>query len=242
MLSFSQGFNSLIMKVILFGATGMIGQGVLRECLLDPEVEVILSIGRAALPQKHAKLQELTLPNPAELAPYESRLKGFEACFYSLGTSAAGANEAYYRQTNYLLPLTAATLLAGLNPNMTFVYVSGRGTDSTERGRSMWARVKGQTENALLRLPFKAAYMFRIGAVLPLHGIKSKTPLYNAFYAVGTPIMRVLRRFFPQQVLTTEQVGRAMIAAARSGAPKPVLESQDIFQLAEARPRVGSGR
>jgi len=221
------------MKVILFGATGMIGQGVLRECLLDSGVELVLSISRAPLPQKHTKLQELILRDLKELSPFESQFKGFDACFYSLGASAAGLNEERYLQINYDLPLAAANLLVRLNPKMTFVYVSGRGTDSTERGRSMWARVKGQTENAILRLPFQAAYMFRIGAVLPLHEIKSKTRLYNLFYAIGSPLMLILRKFFPQQVLTTEQVGRAMIAAARRGAPKPILESSDIFLLAE---------
>ncbi len=209
----------------------MIGQGILRECLLDPEVERVLSVGRAPLPQKHAKLEELVTSNLADLSSYQSRFAGFDACFYSLGATAAGSNEENYRRINYDLPVAAAKSLATLNPQMIFVYVSGRGTDSTEKSRTMWARVKGATENALLRLPFKAAYMFRIGAVLPLHGIKSKTPLYNAFYTVGTPLMLVFRKFFPQQILTTEQVGRAMLAVVRSGPSKRILESSDVFEL-----------
>jgi len=219
------------MKIILFGTSGMIGQGILRECLLDPDVELILSVGRAPLPQRHAKLRELIAPNLADLSAFESQLTGFDACFFSLGASAAGLNEENYRRINYDLPLAVATLLVKLNPQMTFIYVSGRGTDSTEKGSSMWARVKGQTENALLRLPFKAAYMFRIGAVLPSHGIKSKTPLYNFFYTVGTPLMKVIRTFSPQYVQTTEEVGKAMLIAAKRGVPKPILETSDIFQL-----------
>jgi len=224
------------MKIILFGATGMIGQGVLRECLLDPRVKHVLSVGRARLPQNHEKLEELVTPNLADLPSYQSRLAGFDACFYSLGATAAGSSEENYRRVNYDLPIAAAKLLVTLNPQMIFIYVSGRGTDSTEKGRTMWARVKGAAENALLRLPFKKAHMFRIGAVLPLHGVKSKTSLYNVFYIVGVPLMLVLRKFFPQQILTTEQVGRAMIAAVCNGAPKYILESPDISHLAQPSP------
>src|SRR5215467_3008751 len=177
------------MKVILYGASGMIGQGVLRECLLDSDVGMVLSVGRTPLPQRNSKLQELIAPNLSDLSPHASQLSGYDACFFSLGTTAAGSTEEQYRRTNYDLPLAVATFLVKVNPRMTFIYVSGRGTDSSEKGRIMWARVKGATENALLRLPFRATYMFRIGAVLPLHGIKSKTPLYNFFYAIGAPLM-----------------------------------------------------
>jgi uncharacterized protein YbjT (DUF2867 family) len=219
------------MKIILFGASGMIGQGVLRECLLDPEVDLVLSFGRAPLPQKHAKLREIVLSDLGNLSAFESQLSGFDACFYSLGATAAGSTEENYRRINYEMPLAVANLLAKLNPAMTFIYVSGRGTDSTGKGRAMWARVKGATENALLRLPFKAAYMFRIGAVVPLHGIKSKTAWYNALYVFGAPLFFVLRKFFPRYVHTTEQVGRAMLAAVRGGPSKRILESPDIFEL-----------
>ena len=219
------------MKIILFGATGMVGQGVLRECLLDPGVELVLSVSRGPLPQVQAKLQQVGTPDVADLASFAPQLSGFEACFFCLGVSSAGMSEENYRRITYDLTLAVAKLLASLNPGMTLVYISGRGADSTERGRSMWARVKGQTENALLRLPFKAAYMFRIGAVLPLHGIKSKTPLYNFFYAIGAPLMFLLRKLSPQNVQTTEEVGRAMLAVAKHGAPKSVLESADIHNL-----------
>jgi hypothetical protein len=219
------------MKVILFGASGMIGQGVLRECLLAADVEAVLSVGRTSLPQKHAKLKELIVPDQANLSVHETELVGYDACFYSLGASAAGLNEDAYRKINYDLPIAAATLLSKLNPQMTFIYVSGRGTDSSEKGRVMWARVKGATENALLRLPFKAAYMFRLGAVLPMHGIKSKTPLYNFFYALGAPLMFLLRKFSPKNVQTTEEVGKAMVFVAQSGASKPILESPDLHEL-----------
>jgi len=137
-------------------------------------------------------------------------------------------NEADYTRITHDIALAAAQTLARLNPQMTFVFVSGAGTDSSERGRMMWARVKGKTENALLRLPFKAAYMFRPGFIQPLHGIQSRTPLYRFFYTVTAPLLPLLRRIFPDQILTTEQIGRAMLHAAKHGAPKTILEVSDI--------------
>jgi hypothetical protein len=219
------------MKIILFGATGMIGQGVLRECLADPVVELVLAAGRSPLAQDHAKLQKLIVSDLYNVASYENQMAGYDLCFFSLGASAAGLRESAYRHINFDLPVAVANALARINPQMTFLYISGAGTDSTEKGRSMWARVKGQTENAILRLPFKAAYMFRIGAVPPMHGIKSKTSWYNTFYTVGAPLFFLLHILFPQHILTTEQLGRAVLAAARRGAPKPILESADIFRL-----------
>ncbi|HET7456204.1 MAG TPA: NAD-dependent epimerase/dehydratase family protein [Gemmatimonadaceae bacterium] len=219
------------MKVILFGATGMVGQGVLRECLLDPAVTEVLAVGRSATGQRHEKLRELTTPNVADVSAYESRLAGYDACFFCLGVSAAGMSEADYTRLTYDLTLAVATTLARLNPGMTFVYVSGAGTYSSEQGRMMWARVKGRTENALLRLPFRAAYMFRPGFIQPLHGVVSKTRLYRAVYAVTTPIFPLLKALGPSVATTTEQVGRAMIAVARDGYPKRVLEQRDINSL-----------
>jgi len=216
------------MRVVLFGATGMVGQGVLRECLLDPEVESVLSVGRSATGQQHAKLRELVHRDFLDFAPIENELAGFDACFFCLGVSSAGMKEDDYRRVTYDFTLAAARTLARLNPNMTFVYVSGMGTDSSERGRTMWARVKGKTENELLGLPFKAAYMFRPGLIVPLHGIKSKTRLYRAFYAAMGPLLPLLNAAFPKYVTTTEQVGRAMIKVARQGATKSVLENSDI--------------
>ncbi len=219
------------MKVILFGATGMIGQGVLRECLQDSRVEAVLTVGRSATGRTHPKLRERVHKDLFDYEPIAAELKGYDACFFCLGISSAGMSEADYRHITYDLTLAAATALARLDPRMTFIYVSGAGSDSTERGRVMWARVKGATENALLKLPFKAAYMFRPGAIRPMHGIKSKTPLYNAFYVALAPLLWLLGRLAPGLVTTTEQMGRAMIRAAAEGAPKPLLETRDINRL-----------
>src|SRR5579864_4203380 len=202
-------------KAVIFGATGMVGQGVLRECLLDPDVEKVLAIVRnASLPQ-HDKLREIVHQDVSDLAAIEDRLSGCDACFFCLGVSSVGMKEEAYRRVTYDLTVSAAKTLAKLNPTMTFIYVSGVGTDSTERGRSMWARVKGQTENALLKMPFKAAYMFRPGYIQPMHGIKTKTGWYGALYALMAPFYPFWRRLFPNQVTTTEELGRAMITATK---------------------------
>ncbi|MGA3073752.1 MAG: epimerase [Bryobacteraceae bacterium] len=216
------------MRVLLFGATGMVGQGVLRECLLDPDVESVLSVGRSATGQQHVKLRELVHRDFLDFSPIESELAGFDACFFCLGVSSAGMKEEAYRRITYDFTMAAARTLARLNPNMTFVYVSGMGTDSSERGRTMWARVKGQTENALLRMPFQAAYMFRPGVIVPLHGIKSRTALYRIPYMLMAPLLPLLEAAFPKYVTTTERLGRAMIHVAKQGAAKAVLESSDI--------------
>jgi len=219
------------MNVVLFGASGMVGQGVLRECLLDPGVGRVLLIGRSAIDLQHPKLRQLVGPDLFDYSDVESDLAGYDACFFCLGVSAAGLSEDDYRCVNYDLPLAAAAALVKVNPGMTFIYVSGTGTDSTERGRTMWARVKGATENALLRMPFKAAYMFRPGFIQPMHGETSKTRLYRVFYVIAHPLMPVLRQFFPKYVTTTEQIGRAMIKVARGGALKAILETEDINAL-----------
>ncbi|MDB5985306.1 MAG: epimerase [Nevskia sp.] len=216
------------MKVILFGATGMVGQGALRECLLDPDVDAVLSIGRTATAQAHPKLRQLTLEDLFDYSAVEHELSGYDACFFCLGVSSAGMREDAYRHITYDLTLAAASTLARLNPAMCFIYVSGAGTDSSERGGTMWARVKGATENALLRLPFAAAYMFRPGGIQPLHGIRSKTKAYRVLYTLTAPLLPLLRATLPNQVTTTEIVGRAMLKVARQGYPKPVLEGKDI--------------
>jgi uncharacterized protein YbjT (DUF2867 family) len=216
------------MRVILFGATGMIGQGVLRECLLDPGVEEVLSIGRSATGNAHAKLRELVRADLLDLAPIESTLEDLDACFFCLGVTSLGMTEADYRRVTRDIALAAAEILVRQNPGMTFVFVSGAGADSTERGGSMWARVKGETENALLRLPFKAVYIFRPAFVQPLHGVKSKTTLYRVLYTLLRPLIPLLTAKAPKYVTTTEQIGRAMLLVARQGAPKRVLESADI--------------
>ena len=211
----------------------MIGQGVLRECLLDSEVEAVLAVGRRSTGQHHLKLRELVHDDLFDLSTIEGQLAGHDACFFCLGVSSAGMSEADYTWVTHDLTLAVAQVLAGLSPRMTFIYVSGAGTDSSEQGRSMWARVKGRTENALLKLPFKAAFMFRPGLIQPLHGIKSRTRLYRAIYSAMAPIYPLWKALLPTQITTTEQVGRAMLRAARWGAPGPVLLTRDINALAQ---------
>lgn len=219
------------MRVILTGATGMVGQGVLRECLLDPGVAEVLSIARSSVHQQNPKLRELIVPDIANLAGNEPQFTGYDACFFCAGVSSVGISEEKYTHLTYDLTLSFARTIAPLNPQMTFIYVSGASTDSTEKGRSMWARVKGRTENALLRLPFKAAYMFRPGFIQPLHGIRSKTPLYQFIYDITAPLTRLLLNKLPKYLTTTEQIGRAMLAVVRNGYSKTILDPEDINRL-----------
>jgi len=163
--------------------------------------------------------------------PIERELTGYDTCFFCLGVSSAGMTEQAYQRVTYDITLSVAQTLVMLNPQMTFLFVSGAGTDSTEHGRSMWARVKGKTENALARLPFRAVYMFRPAYIQPLHGIVSKTKLYRVLYAVMTPLYPALKRLFPKYVTTTEQLGRAMLEVAKHGAPKQILENEDINNI-----------
>ena len=216
------------MKVILFGGSGMVGQGVLRECLIDPGIETVLSVGRSPLGRQHAKLLEIRHDDFTDYAAIEPQLAGYDACFFCLGVSSIGMNEERYRHLTYDITLAAARMLARLNPSMVFTYVTGRGTDSTEQGPLMWARVKGKTENDLLKLPFKAAYMFRPPGIQPLHGVRSKTGWINAIYFVTAPLLSFLVRAVPNHMTNSERLGRAMISVARNGYPKPVLESADI--------------
>ena len=216
------------MRVLLFGATGMVGQGVLRECLLDPDVEIVVAVVRSPTGQQHPKLRELVHKDFLDFSPIENQLSGFDACFFCLGVSSAGMSEENYQRITYGFTLAAARVLARLNPGMTFIYVSGTGTDSSERGRSMWARVKGKTENELLRLPFHAAYMFRPGLIVPLHGVQSKTRLYRLFYVLLAPLHPLLKGRFPKYVTTTEQIGLAMLKVAKHGWPTRILETSDI--------------
>ena len=221
------------MKVIMFGATGMVGQGVLRECLLDADVDKVLSIGRSESGQRHEKLRELVRADLfPDLSAIAEDLAGCDACFFCLGVSSAGMSEDAYRKVTYDITIAAARLLVEKSPQTTFIYVSGAGTDSTERGRVMWARVKGATENALMKLPFKAAYMFRPGFIQSLHGATSRTRSYRILYGVFRPIVPLVVALFPNQVTTTERIGRAMLAAAKRGAPKAILDPQDINSLA----------
>ena len=230
------------MNIILFGATGMVGQGALRECLLAPDVERVLAVGRGATGQAHEKLREIVRDDLFDLSAVEGELAGYDACFFCLGASSAGMSEAAYRRVTYDLTMAVAGALAKQNPGMTFVFVSGAGTDGSEKGGIMWARVKGEAENAVARLPFKATYAFRPAFIQPLHGIKSKTKLYRAAYVATVPLFPALKALFPKYVTTTEEVGRAMLEVARRGAPKRVLENADISALArEAAGRVAAG-
>ena len=216
------------MNILLFGATGMVGQGVLRECLLDPQVERVVSVGRAPSGRDEVKLREVLSLDPADLGPIEDELTDFDACFFCLGVSAVGLSEAEYTRVTYDLTLAVATTLARLNPDMTFIYVSGAGTDAN--GRAMWARVKGRTEQALLELPLRV-FLFRPGIIQPLHGARSKTRVYRMGYIALAPFTPILRRVLPHAVTTTEQVGRAMLEVARWGYPRRVLENADINAL-----------
>jgi uncharacterized protein YbjT (DUF2867 family) len=219
------------MKVILFGATGMVGQGVLQECLRSGEVEAVLSIGRRMTGQSPPKLREIVHQDFADFFEIEGELSGYDACFFCLGVSSLGMKERDYRWVTYEFALAAAQTLARLNPAMTFIYVSGAGTDSSGRGATMWARVKGQTENAIFELPFKAAYAFRPAYIQPLGGIVPKTSWLRVVYAVAAPLYPMWKTLFPNYVTTTAQVGRAMIHVAREGAPKRVLENRDINEI-----------
>ena len=216
------------MKAILFGATGMVGQGVLRECLLDPGVTEVLSVGRSPSGVQHAKFKEVLHDDFADFSKIESQLAGYDACFFCLGVSSIGMDPERYRHLTYDVTMAAANTLVRLNPGMVFTYVTGKGTDQTEKSRLGWARVKGKTEADLLKLPFKAAYMFRPAGIQPLHGVRSKTGWINAVYALTAPLLAVMVRVTPNYMTTSERLGRAMIKVARDGYPKPVLESEDI--------------
>ncbi|MFI7114052.1 NAD-dependent epimerase/dehydratase family protein [Nonomuraea sp. NPDC050227] len=216
------------MRVIIFGATGMVGRGVLRECLLDERVTAVLTVGRSPTGTVHPKLRELLHADLSDLSAVEGELSGYDACFFCLGVSAAGMSEQEYRRITYDYTLAAGTTLARLSPSSTFVYVSGAGTDA--HGRAMWARVKGATENALLALPFHA-YIFRPGYIQPMHGVTSRTRWYRLAYVVAAPLYPLLRRLFPAAVTTTERIGQAMITVAERGAPERILGPAAINAL-----------
>ena len=220
------------MKAIVFGATGMLGQGVMMECLADPAVESVLAIGRAPSGFTGAKVRELLLKDLYDYASVESELQGYDACFFCLGITSAGMKEPEYHHITYDLTLAAAQAVLKANPAITFCFISGAGTDSSEKGGSMWARVKGKTENALLKLGFKGAYMFRPGYIQPMKGIKSRTPSYRVMYAVFGPLYPLMKLIAPGAMTTTEKVGRAMINVATRGYSKPILDPKDINALA----------
>jgi len=219
----------------VFGASGMVGQGVVRECVLDRDVEAVLLVVRHAsgpsLGRKSEKVRELVTDDFYDFSKIEGELTGYDACFFCLGISSVGMKEAEYRRVTFDIAVAAARAVSKMNPGMTLVHVSAAGADSSERGRAMWARVKGETENAMLRMPFKSAYVFRPGLIVPMHGIQSKTASYRVIYGVLKPILPLLLRVFPRHVTTTEQIGRAMLAVVKRGYAKAVLEAGDIASV-----------
>lgn len=220
------------MKCIIFGSTGMVGRGVLLECLDDDRVEEVLVVNRHSLHMEHPKLAEIIREDLYDLSDVRDRLSGYQACFFPLGISAIGLSESAYRKITYDLTLYVANLVLELNPEMVFTYVSGMGTDSSEHGRTMWARVKGKTENDLMKLPFKGAYMFRPGYIQPMRGIRSRTSWYNALYVIFKPLYPLMKALSPNSVTTTVNLGRAMIWCGLNGHEKKVVEVREINEYA----------
>ena len=221
------------MKVIVTGATGMVGKGVLLECLDHQSVSEVLSIGRNPLSMEHPKLRELIHKDFSDFSNVTSELEGYDACFFCMGVSSVGMKETEYRHLTYDLTLALAKELVQLNPEMTFNYVSGVGTDSTEKGRTMWARVKGKTENDLLNLGFRQAFMFRPGMIIPLRGIKSRTKIYQFMYDYFMWLVKLMKLMSPNSVVTTTQVGMAMINSALNGYPEKIIHPKDILELSK---------
>lgn len=218
-------------KVIITGATGMVGKGVLLECLDHEDIGEVLVIGRSPVGMEHPKLKELIHKDFIDFSGEKNKLTGYDACYFCLGISAAGLTEEQYKKITYDYTLSLARTLLELNQDMTFIYVSGQGTDSTEKGRMMWARVKGKTENDLLNLGFKNAYMFRPGAIIPLRGIKSRTKSYQFMYDYFMWLVKGIKAIAPNSVVNTTQIGLAMINAMLKGYDKKVLKPKDILIL-----------
>jgi uncharacterized protein YbjT (DUF2867 family) len=215
------------MRVVIFGATGMIGAGVLLECLDDSRVESVLAVGRSPTGRKHAKLRELVHSDFLNYGAIRDELVANDACFFCLGVSSAGMSEEAYGRVTYGFTIAAAEVMAAAHPGMTFCFISGAGADSTEKGRFMWARVKGRTENQLLRMPLNV-FVFRPGFIQPMRGVRSRTRLYDVLYRLFGPLIPALRRLLPRYVTTSEILGRAMINVAANGYPKRILEAEDI--------------
>jgi uncharacterized protein YbjT (DUF2867 family) len=219
-------------KAIIFGATGMVGEGVLHEALKDSSVQAVLVIGRRPCGVSHPKLREIIHADFYDYSSIEKDLRGYDSCFFCLGVTSIGKNEAEYTRLTYDLTMAAARVIARLNPSLTFCYVSGAGTDSSEQGRSMWARVKGRTENDLMKLPFKNVFAFRPGYIRPTPGLKNSI-------AVATwlaPFFPFLKRLFPNYVCTLEDIGKSMIRVVQREYSKTILECVDITRVAETPP------
>jgi hypothetical protein len=216
-------------KAILTGATGMVGEGVLHECLQHNDVEEVLVVGRRTCGITHLKLEEVLIPDFFDLSAIENKLTGYNTCFFCLGVSSVGMKEAEFYKLTYLLAMNFATTLARQNSQMIFCYISGAGTDSTEKGRMMWARVKGKTENDLAKLPFKKAYNFRPGIIKPIKGLKNTL----SFYKYVGWLIPVIKLIAPKKVSSLRELGLAMINAANKGYEKQILEVQDIIVLSK---------
>jgi uncharacterized protein YbjT (DUF2867 family) len=224
------------MNILIFGATGMVGQGVLRECLKARDVGRVVAVGRKPTGIVHERLSEIAAPDLMHLETHRDQLAPFDACFFCLGVSSLGMNEADYTRVTYDLTVSVARVLVRENSQMIFTYVSGAGTDSSAQGKLMWARVKGRTENALIALGFKGAYMFRPGVIQPMHAVRSKTVAYRVTYALATPLFGIIRRFWPRSVVTSEEVGLAMLGVARHGYARETLEVPDIQDAGRSNP------
>ncbi len=223
----------MMKKVIITGATGMVGKGVLLECLDHAEIGEVLVIGRKTVGLKNAKLKELIHTDFTDFSQVQSQLSGYDACFYCLGVSATGLKEGKYKRITYDFTLALAKTLFEINPQLTFNYVSGVGTDSSEKGRAMWARVKGKTENDLLKMGFRQAFMFRPGMIIPLKGIKSATKSYQFMYDYFMWLVKVIKAMSPNSVVTTTQIGLAMVNSIDKEYTKKVLAPKDIISLSD---------
>jgi uncharacterized protein YbjT (DUF2867 family) len=217
------------LKVIITGVTGMVGEGVMHEALLHPDVEKVLTVSRKPCEVIHPKLKEVIVPNFFDLSTIESDLAGYDACFFCLGVSSIGMKEEEYRRLTYDLTLNFAKTLSKISPDMTFCYISGKATDSSEKGRSMWARVKGKTENDLMKLPFKQVFAFRPGFIKATKGQRN-TLKYYKYFAWLYPILRLV---YPSGACTLKEIGLSMINVTEKGYPKQILEVKDIVAAAK---------
>lgn len=218
------------MKVIITGSTGMVGKGVLLECLDDDRISAVLLVNRSRIDIKHPKIKEIIHKNFTDLSTIQHDLKNYNACFHCMGVSSAGMKEEQYFELTFTITESLVNVLYNFNPNMTFIYVSGDGTDSTENSKTMWARVKGKTENLILNKGFKDAYAFRPGIILPERGVKSKTKLYNSLYILMRPIFPILKKM--KSVTTSQNIGKAMIGLTLNSKQVKILSGSDINQAA----------
>ena len=220
------------MRVLIFGATGMVGQGVLRECLHSADVDEVVTLGRSQLSVKNPKLTSLQTADLWNYSNIRNELRNFQACYFCLGTPSAGKTESEYTKVTYDLTMAAAKILLEMNPGMIFIYVSGQGADSSEKGTVMWARVRGKLENALIRLPFRSVYILRPGAIIPMYGIESKTDLYRWTYRLIRPLLVLFRPLFKNHISSTDQIGQVMLKLTLQGDSSKILNPRDFERIA----------